>query len=272
MSENQKEKKVNESEVEENATEEMDDTILSKRFKTLNNKGRFAILSVLKKHEIDNRGSPSPRDPYYSMEIRDRLYKDFDIDLSVQRVGQHLHELEKWGFVEKEESYVEKKFKVQPVNRYVLKKDAFEDIFLELNFLCDDIKSFVDLFDDSQAEIEEGYCLLKIFNGANKGETFMIGEDETIIIGRQSDNQSDLEGFSIVLDDSYTTVSRIDKPHLKIFNRKGTWYLLDDSSTNGTYVSDVLVKKGEKTQLKNDRYIRLSKGPGSAIMKFRYKR
>ena len=43
------------------------------------------------------------------------------------------------------------------------------------------------------------------------------------------------------------------------------WYVLDESSSNGTYVGDNLIPFGIKTKLINNSFLKLSKGNGGAV-------
>ena len=67
------------------------------------------------------------------------------------------------------------------------------------------------------------------------------------------------------MDNSYVTVSNVSKPHLKVFYEDGEWYILDDSSSNGTYLGNTLVLSGVKTPLKNNSFLKLSNGRGGIV-------
>ncbi len=93
-----------------------------------------------------------------------------------------------------------------------------------------------------------------------------INKNEVTCIGRKSNNEPDDSSPVISLDDSYSTVSNVSKPHVKIFYEDNHWCVLDDSSSNGTFISDRKVLKGVVTKLKNNSFLKLSKGPNGAVI------
>lgn len=91
---------------------------------------------------------------------------------------------------------------------------------------------------------------ITIINGRNKGQTHFIGENSTILVGR--DDTADIK---IEQD------NRISRKHAIIALKEGSAYVLDLHSTNGTYLNGekidgkVVIKDGDtirigKTQLK----------------------
>ena len=101
---------------------------------------------------------------------------------------------------------------------YVLKQDAFDDLFLEITFLSDELLSFFDLYETNKRYHDGEHCILTVFNGVDKGKTFKVNRNESVLIGRRGEfRQSDLASFTILLDNSYSTVSKVSKPHLKLF-------------------------------------------------------
>ena len=140
-------------------------------------------------------------------------------------------------------------------------------MFLDINFLSDKLFSFFDLFKSNQKFHEDGNCVLTIFNGVDKGKTFKVHKDETVLIGRKGNfSQGDLAPFSILLDNSYETVSKISKPHLRLFYKNDGWYIFDETSSNGTFIGDMEVEKGKPTKLKSNSFLKLSKGNGGAVI------
>lgn len=107
---------------------------------------------------------------------------------------------------------------------------------------------------------------MTIFNGKDKGKTYRINKNDCAVIGRRGNGDlSDIKSRKIILDNSYNTVSNILKPHLKLFYENDGWYVLDESSSNGTYVGDNLIPFGIKTKLINNSFLKLSKGNGGAV-------
>lgn len=244
-----------------------DSNLVSNKLAAVNNNVRFYILEILrdfqKKNKINND------DPLYSREINGILLNNYNIDITPQMLGQHLKQLLDAGLIEEiiVKKEIPNKIGLRSVKAYVLKEDAFEDLFLEITFLSDELLSFFDLYKSNQKFHDGKHCVLTIFNGVDKGKTFKVHKDETILIGRQGNfNISDLSSFTILLDNSYSTVSNVSKPHLKLFYKDDDWYILDEESSNGTFISDKEVPKGVPTRLKNNSFLKLSRGNGGAVI------
>ena len=120
--------------------------ILSSKLAAINNQVRFSILKILRDYQKVN--SSKSKTPLYSREIN-LLLTGFNINITPQMLGQHLKILVEAGildevFVKKE---IPNKVGKRNVKAYVLKEDAFEDIFLEINFFADELLAFFDLYD-----------------------------------------------------------------------------------------------------------------------------
>lgn len=247
-----------------------DSNVISIKLAAVNNDVRFAILEILRDFQKVNMNKDKTfkKDPLYSREINNFLLNNYNIEITTQMLGQHLKQLVEAGLIEEIQIKKEVPNKVgrRNVKSYILKEDAFEDLFLEINFLSDELLTFFDLYNVNQKFHDGDNCVLTIFNGVDKGKTFKINKDEVVLIGRKADfNKSDLASFTILLDNSYTTVSNVGKPHLKLFYKDG-WYILDEKSSNGTYIGDRKVQKGKVTKLRNNTFLKLSKGNGGAVI------
>ena len=209
------------------------------------------------------------KDPLYSREINNILLNNYNINITPQMLGQHLKQLIDADLIEEVivKKEVPNKIGRRSVKAYILKEDAFESLFLEINFLSDELLSFFDLYKSNQNYHDGEHCVLTIFNGVDKGKTFKVHKDEVVLIGRRDNyNPVDLASFTILLDNNYSSVSNVSKPHLKVFYEDGSWCILDDSSTNGTFIADKKVPTGEVTKLKNNSFLKLSKGNGSVVI------
>ncbi|MBR3139263.1 MAG: FHA domain-containing protein, partial [Methanobrevibacter sp.] len=114
---------------------------------------------------------------------------------------------------------------------------------------------------------DDDYCVLTIFNGVDKGKTIKVQKDESVLIGRAANfSEDELSSVSILLDNSYDTVSSISKPHLRLFYEKDGWYIIDEDSLNGTFIGDIEVQKGKATKLKSNSFLKLSRGNGGAVI------
>lgn len=241
--------------------------LISEKLSAVNNKVRFSILEILRDNQKYNQSQS--KDPLYSREINTILLKNYNIDISTQMLGQHMKQLMNANLISEVDIKKEVPNKVgkRTVKAYVIKEDAFDDLFLDINFLSDELFTFFDLYKSNQKFHEDGNCVLTVFNGADKGKTFKVRKDETVLIGRKANfSQADLASFSILLDNSYDTVSNISKPHLKLFYKDDGWYIIDEASSNGTFIGDIEVQKGKATKLKANSFLKLSRGNGGAVI------
>lgn len=243
----------------------MNSNPVSVKLAAVNNNVRFYILEILRDFQKRNKNL----DPLYSREINAILLNNYNIDITPQMLGQHLRQLLDAGLIEElvVKKEVPNKIGLRSVKAYNLKEDAFEDLFLEITFLSDELLSFFDLYKSNQNFHDGQHCVLTIFNGVDKGKTFKVHKDETILIGRKgSFNPTDLTSFTILLDNTYSTVSNVSKPHLKLFYKNDGWYIVDEDSSNGTFIADREVPKGVVTKLKNNSFLKLSRGNGGAVI------
>ncbi|AMK14928.1 FHA domain-containing protein [Methanobrevibacter olleyae] len=248
-----------------------DSNLISTKLAAVNNNVRFSILEILKDFQKNNMNGDNSfkADPLYSREINTLLINNYNISITTQMLGQHLKQLLKADLIEEliVKKEVPNKIGKRNVKAYVLKKDAFQDLFFEVSFLSEELLSFFDLYKVNQHLNDDKHCVLTIFNGVDKGKTFKIHKNELVLIGRKDNfNPNDLTSFTIPLDNSYTTVSNVSKPHLKLFYKNNEWCILDEASSNGTFIGDKKVTIGKITKLKNNSFLKLSKGIGAAII------
>ena len=248
-----------------------DSGLISEKLSAVNNEARFSILKILRDFDKENKRGPEDykKEPLYSREINTLLLKNYNINITTQMLGQHLKQLVEAGLIKEVDVKKEVPNKIGPrsVKGFVLKEDAFEDLFLDINFLSDELLTFFDLYKTNKRFQDEEHCVLTVFNGQDKGKTFKVNKDETVLIGRKGNfSQGDLASFAILLDNSYSTVSSVSKPHLKLFYKNDGWYILDEESSNGTFIADREVSKGRPTKLLPNSFIKLSKGNGGAVI------
>lgn len=248
-----------------------DSDLISEKISAVNNEARFSILKILRDFDKENKRDTGDykKEPLYSREINTFLLKNYNINITTQMLGQHLSQLVDAGLVKELDvkKEVPNKIGLRTVKGFVLREDAFEDLFLDINFFSDELLTFFNLYKTNNRFQDEEHCVLTVFNGQDKGKTFKVNKDETVLIGRQGNlSPGDLASFTILLDNSYFTVSRVSKPHLKLFYKKDGWYILDEGSSNGTFIADREVPKGRATKLLPNSFIKLSKGNGGAII------
>lgn len=245
--------------------------LISVKLAAVNNPARFSILEILRDFQTtySDENNNLKKDPLYSREINSYLLNNYNINITPQMLGQHLKQLMQAGLIEEVlvKKEVPNKVGLREVKCYILKGDAFEDLFLDINFLSEELLSFFELYNVNKKFQDDEHCVLTIFSGVDKGKSFKVHKNETVLIGRKDNfEQSDLASFSILLDNEYTTVSSVSKPHLKVFYKDGNWHILDESSTNGTFVSGRKIPNGVATKLKNNSFLKLSKGARGAVI------
>lgn len=242
------------------------------KISALNNPIRWEILQMLRRKEVNSSNNCYIEN--YSMSVREigEKLKEKDIITAVQNLGQHLKLLRKAGLVDRTMVNYNDVGLPIPHYLYYLKVDAFDDLFLEVNFFRDELNSYVDLYKESKELKKYHDCVLTVFNGVDKGKRLTIDADERAFIGRRSLSykDSDNDSVSLELSNSYESVSSINKPHLIVYNKRGTWYMRDESSTNGTYCSHDKLKRGKAKEIPNNSLIKLSKGQGSALLYISY--
>jgi DNA-binding HxlR family transcriptional regulator len=255
----------------ETETFNSDDDVISTKLSAVNNKVRFSILEILRDfHNINvDENDNFKKDPLYSREINSILLNNYDINITPQMLGQHLKQLMDADLIEEVSIKKEVPNRVgrRNVKAYVLKEDAFEDLFLEINFLSYELLSFFDLYNINQRFHDGEHCVFTIFNGVDKGKTFKVHKNETVLIGRKDNfKESDLAAFAILLDNEYKSVSSVGKPHLKVYYKDDSWYILDESSSNGTFIGDRKVPNKVETKLKSNSFLKLSRGNNGAVI------
>ncbi len=248
-----------------------DSSLLSTKLAAVNNNVRFSILEILRDFQKVNNGEDGSfkKEPLYSREINTILLNNYNINITTQMLGQHLKQLGEAGLVEEVvvKKEVPNRVGRRNVKGFILKEDAFEDLFLDISFLSDELLTFFDLYKTNQRFHDGEHCVLTVFNGEDKGKTFKVHKDEVVLIGRNANfNAGDRASFTILLDNNYSTVSSVAKPHLKLFYRDNGWCILDEGSSNGTYIADRKVPTGVVTRLKPNSFLKLSRGNGGAVI------
>ena len=241
------------------------------KISAVNNKVRLSILEILRDfHDCNlSENNAFKKDPLYSREINSILFNNYGIDITPQMLGQHIKQLIEADLIEEVsiKKEVPNKIGRRKVKGYILKKDAFDNIFLDINFMSDELLSYFGLYDINQQFKDGEHCVLTIFNGKDKGKTFKVNKNEIILIGRKGDfKECDLASFTILLDNSYESVSKVSKPHLKLFFDQNSWCIVDNASSNGTFLDDKMVQKGTVTKLEKNSFLILSKGDGGAVI------
>ncbi len=86
-------------------------------------------------------------------------------------------------------------------------------------------------------ELLENFASVKILGGADDGRIFELRKNQ-IKIGRvDPENQDEYDPQNdIVFSNSYSVVTRVSKPHARLFLEDGQWYVEHCEGVNGTYL------------------------------------
>lgn len=265
---NSKEKKNNSEKITEECIKLNNRTyeLLSSQISAIDNKVRFSIMSILS--DIEHVDKKDKQNFLYSREINNILCEYFDIDISIQMLGQHLKQLENAGWIKSAmiKKEVPNKIGLRTVKAYGICNDVIKDLFLDMNFLTNELLSLYKAHEKHLSNIEEGYCTLTLLNGENKYESYKISKEEILLIGKEDDGLKENPDYKyFILDKYYTKVSSIYKSPIKIFYENDYWCILDEESEHRTFIGEKPVLHKKTTHLRNKSFLRLSRGPGAAV-------
>ena len=114
-----------------------DDKSKELKISAINNHVRFAILEILRNSQNKNE----KQQQLYSRELNTTLLEDYNINITPQMLGQHLKQLVDAKLIDEKiiKKEVPNKIGKRSVKGYSLKKDAFEELLLEVNFMTDEL-------------------------------------------------------------------------------------------------------------------------------------
>ena len=195
-----------------------DSKIISTKLAAVNNNVRFSILEILRDFQVtfNEKNTNFKKEPLYYREINSYLADNYNINITPQMLGQHLKQLLKADLIEEVnvKKEIPNKVGLRTVKAYKLKEDAFEDLFLDINFLSDELLYFFDLYCVNQKFKDDECCVLTIFNGVDKGKSFKVNNDETVLIGRKDNfENSDFSSLvdSIIYDTAQEYATAMEK-------------------------------------------------------------
>ena len=251
----------------------LDLSLIKKVSHALDNVNRLNIVNILRDRKKNN--SMGEDYPYhYSLnakEITKELKEEYKTSMTEQGVRDHLKILKEAGLINKSPSRLNKDGEPlsNPNDAFYLMNDGFESLSLELKVMTNVFDDYTGLSDQSKKD-DEKTCQITVVNGKNRGTTWTVKENQVATIGRAIPlNPNHVKELLLPLSTSYSTVSRINKPHLTVFNKEGTWFMRD-GSTHGTYTKSNKLVKGEDNEIPNNSTVRLSRGLKCAILQFRY--
>lgn len=105
---------------------------------------------------------------------------------------------------------------------------------------------------DRVAAREQRKAVLKVIDGIGRGGLYAI-ESAIFRIGAANASRAE-EKNDLVISDADANVSR---HHCSILRKDGDYYLMD-SSMNGTYLNNVLLKRGEPHRLEDGDEVRIA--------------
>ncbi|HTY14686.1 MAG TPA: FHA domain-containing protein [Methanoregulaceae archaeon] len=226
---------------------------LSEYLEVLSNSQRLKILKILEK---------SPK------EVRKIAA---EIDTSYENTKKHLDKLLSTGLIRKEAGLGQATSKgVHPVWKYSLVPGAMEAIVRNLGLFSNIRINPVDpelrtKLDAVRGQVAEELLApapsLVLLGGPEDGKVFLLSGHE-IRVGRidpKHPGSGDPSG-DVILSADYTAVSRISKPHGKLINENGQWFIEDGGSTGGTMVNSATVTADKRIPLQDGDLIELAKG------------
>ncbi|TAJ44706.1 FHA domain-containing protein [Methanofollis fontis] len=206
-----------------------------------------------------------------------------EIETSYENTKKHVDKLLTVGVIRKEAGMSAPTAKgVHPVWKYSVIPGGLEAIIQNLGLFGNLQVTFGD--SDLGPRIEEVLgrvagefgpkgAVAVVVGGPQDGQVFPI-LGESVAVGRAdpaAEGTIDPER-DIVLSDDYAAVTRISRPHCRIFRAGGGWQVEDRGSTGGTAVNSTRIGTGIRTGLRDGDIIDLGKGVKGARLVFKVMR
>lgn len=234
---------------------------ISNKLAAINNEIRFFIIEILLESKKKNNFS----NPLYSREINSILLSSYGINITPQMLNQHLKQLVNAGLIVEvpTKKEVPNKIGKRNVKGYVLKEDAFEDLFLKISFMSEELLSFFELYEKNHLSYSEGCCVLTVFSGRDKGKVFKIQDYQTALIRVRGNELGDSISFDIFEGE---IASDIVESHLKIFFEDESWCMFDESGSDVTLIDNIPIEKGVVVKLKNHSFLKFYQEESAVIL------
>ncbi|MDH7594176.1 MAG: FHA domain-containing protein [Methanomicrobiales archaeon] len=232
---------------------------LSEYLDVLSNSARLRILKLLERKPKDVRTI------------------SHEIGTSYENTKKHIDRLMSIGVIRKEAGIGRPTSKgVHPVWEYSLVPGALEAIVRSLAIFGNlTLGAAHTVLSERIGEVREGlsaefghFPALVVMGGDMDRSVFFITKDEARLGRHDPNHRATEEGVGIVLSDDYRAVSRISKPHARIFSRGDAWFITDAGSMGGTFVNGKRIERGEIAGIADGAIIELSKGAQSARLLF----
>lgn len=241
----------------------------------ISNINRIRVLKIIK----DAESRPNNNEIMDVAGIRlkhHHLYMNKDEEpLSHTAVSNIIHMLEGAGLIkssaQKKDKYIQGP---NTVTVYKINQSGINMLSADINAFANALSSFTtEKTVITKEEMDEfgklKIPLLKIIGGPENGKVFAIKKDQ-IRIGRIGELNSNETAYvnDLVLSNEYTSVTRIEKPHLTISKKDDKWHALDMDSSGGTFLNNEEMEKSKKYLLKDNDLIKLSLGSNSVELVF----
>lgn len=225
---------------------------LSEYLDVLSNSVRLKILKLVEKRPKDARTI------------------SHEIETSYENTKKHLDKLLSIGLIRKEAGIGRPTSKgVHPVWEYSLVPGALDAVTRSLAIfsntpLSPDHRVLSDQLRDVWGKFSQEFGpfpALIVMGGEVDGAIYFLKES-IISIGRVDPAAIATPGVSLVaFPDPYRAVTRVSRPHARILEERGRYYIEDRGSTGGTFVNSERVEEGKKVLLKDGSLIELARGP-----------
>ena len=241
----------------------------------ISNINRIRVLKILK--DAESRPNDDEIMDVAGIRLKHHdLYMGKDEEpLSSTAISNILHKLEASSLIktsaQKKDKYIQGP---NTVTVYKINQPGINMLSADINAFSNALSSFTsDKTVINKEEMDEfgnlKIPLLKIIGGSENGKVFAIKKDQ-IRIGRIGElNPTEAEyGDDLILSNDYTSVTRIEKPHLTISKKDDKWYALDMKSSGGTFLNNEKMEKTKEYRLKDNDLMKLSLGSHSVELVF----
>ncbi len=224
---------------------------LSEYLDVLSNSVRLKILKLVEKRPKDARTI------------------SHEIETSYENTKKHLDKLLSIGLIRKEAGVGRPTSKgVHPVWEYSLVPGALEAVTRSLALfsntpLSPDHRVLSEKLLDVRGQFSQefgSFPALIVMGGEQDGTVFFIKESVAALGREDPDAIPPPGGILVAVADSYRAVTRVSRPHARIQEEKGEYYLEDRGSTGGTFVDNTRLEKGERIKLEDGALIELARG------------
>ena len=226
---------------------------LSEYLDVLSNSVRLRILKLVEKKPKDARTI------------------SHEIETSYENTKKHLDRLLAIGLIRKDAGVGKPTSKgIHPVWEYSLIPGALEAVTRNLALfsntpITSDNRILSEKLNEVKGKLRDEFGTLPAFlvmGGPDDGKVFFF-RSAMIPLGRADPNAPSQPKEAITLSEEYRAVTRVSRPHARILEVQGEYYIEDRGSTGGTYVNGQKVTEGERTLLTDGALIDLGKGAQS---------